>query len=181
MKGYRPRRQTNYLVQPGLLHTEGGWEARSSSHGFHGPKQIRATTHPSTREIIEAIPPDAKLFCKLDAVHGYFQLALDKKSSKLTTFLIQQGRFLYLRAPMGLNASSDEWCGQSDVIIKVAQFGAFAPDTACLTSHLRRLLQNNRGNRYQHIRQGGRISQLDRFPSNFLHRLLPEEWGQGKR
>ena len=185
-----------------------------------------------TREIIEAIPPDAKLFCKLDAVHGYFQLALDEPSSRLTTFLIQQGRFLYLHAPMGLNASSDEWCRQSDIIIAglsyamkivddtiiwanseaqleervttvlqrctenniniskkkfemgnsiqftghiisdggirpdddkfaalsnfqqpdnvkelrsflglVAQFGAFAPDTACLTSHLQQLLQ----------------------------------------
>ena len=58
-------------------------------------KFVQRPTHPfpSTREIIEAIPPDAKLFCKLDAVHGYFQLALDKKSSKLMTFLIQQGRF----------------------------------------------------------------------------------------
>ena len=66
-------------------------------------------THPfpSTREIIEAIPPDAKLFCKFDAVNGYFQLALDERSSKLTTFLIQQGHFRYLRAPMGLNASSN--------------------------------------------------------------------------
>ena len=80
---------------------------------------VRRPTHPfpSTREIIEAIPPEAKLFCKLDAVHGYFQLALDEKSSKLTTFLIPQGRFRYLRAPMGLNASSDEWCRQSDIII----------------------------------------------------------------
>ena len=172
-------------------------------------KFARRPTHPfpSTREIIEAIPPGAKLFCKLDAVHGYFQLALDEPSSKLTTFLIQQERFHYLRAPMGLNASSDEWCRQSELkervatvlqrcadnnitisrkkfemgnsiqfaghIISdggirpdddkfaalrnfqqpeyvkelrsflglVAQFGAFAPDAACLTSHLRQLLQ----------------------------------------
>ena len=82
-------------------------------------KFVRRPTHPfpSTREIIEAIPPEAKLFCKLDAVHGYFQLALDERSSKLTTFLIPQGRFRYLRAPMGLNASSDEWCRQFDIII----------------------------------------------------------------
>ena len=78
-------------------------------------KFVRRPTHPfpSAREIIEAIPPDAKLFCKLYAVHGYFQLALDKKSSRLTTFLIQQGRFRYLRKTMGLNASSDKWCRQS--------------------------------------------------------------------
>ena len=87
-------------------------------------KFVRRPTHPfpSAREIIEAIPPDAKLFCKLYAVHGYFQLALDKKSSRLTTFLIQQGRFRYLRKTMGLNASSDEWCRQSNVIIRGLPF-----------------------------------------------------------
>ena len=36
----------------------------------------------------------------------------------MTTFLLPQGKFRYLRAPMGLNASSDEWCCQSDVIIE---------------------------------------------------------------
>ena len=55
-------------------------------------------------------------------MHGYFQLALDEKSSKLTTFLFQQGRFRYLRAPMGLNASSYEWCRQSDIIIAELQY-----------------------------------------------------------
>ena len=49
----------------------------------------------------------------MDAFHGYFQLALSEESSFLTTFLPQQGKFWYLRAPMGLNASSDEWCCHS--------------------------------------------------------------------
>ena len=83
---------------------------------------VQRPTHPfpSTREIIEAIPSEAELFCKLNTVHGYFQLALDEQSSKLTTFLIHQGRFRYLRALMGLNASSDEWCRQSDFIIRAS-------------------------------------------------------------
>ena len=55
---------------------------------------------------------------KLDAVHGYFQLALDEESSIITTFLLPQGKFRYLRAPMGLNASSDKWCCHSDAIIE---------------------------------------------------------------
>ena len=71
-----------------------------------------------TKDIIQAVPPEAKFFSKLDAVHGYFQLGLDEASSKLTTFLLPQGKFRYLRAPMGLNASSDEWCCHSDVIIQ---------------------------------------------------------------
>ena len=63
---------------------------------------------PSTREIIEAIPPETKVFRKLDTMPGYFQLALDRQSNRLTMFLIRQGRFHYLQAPMGLNASPDE-------------------------------------------------------------------------
>ena len=61
---------------------------------------------PCTTEILQAIPLNARVFAKLDAVHRFFQLALDEKSSMLTT-----------RALMGLNASSDEWCCRSDVII----------------------------------------------------------------
>ena len=72
---------------------------------------------PSTRDILQAIPHDAVYFLKMDAVHGYFQLALSEESSLLTTFLLQQGKFQYLRAPMGLNASSDEWCCHSDRIV----------------------------------------------------------------
>ena len=32
---------------------------------------------------------------------------------------------------------------------------------------------------YQHV--GQRVSQRERLPPNSLHRLLPEDWGQGKR
>ena len=54
----------------------------------------------------------------MDTVLGYFQLALDEESSKLTTFLLPQGKFRYTRASMGLNASSDEWCSRSDIVIE---------------------------------------------------------------
>ena len=69
-------------------------------------KYVQRPTHPFTSktEIIQAIPPDAKFVCKLDAVHGYFQLALDEKFSR----------------PMGLNASSDELCRQTNVITSYA-------------------------------------------------------------
>ena len=51
---------------------------------------------PSTRDILQSIPAIARFFAKLDAVHGYFQLALDEASSYLTTFLVAQGRFRYV-------------------------------------------------------------------------------------
>ena len=62
------------------------------------------------------------IFSKLDAFHGYFQLALDEESSYLTTFLIPSGRYRYLRAPMGLSSSSDKWCRYSDFVIESCEF-----------------------------------------------------------
>ena len=46
-----------------------------------------------TTEILQAIPPKAKFFAKMDALHRYFKLGLDKESSRMTTFLLPQGKF----------------------------------------------------------------------------------------
>ena len=40
--------------------------------------------------------------------------------------------------------------------------------------------RNSRGARYQHVGQRG-VPQRKRLPPNSLHRLLPEDWRQGKR
>ena len=73
---------------------------------------------PSVNNIVQAIPSSASIFAKFDAVNGYFQIALDEESSKLTTFILPSGRYIYKRIPQGLNASSDEWCRRSDVVIE---------------------------------------------------------------
>ena len=61
---------------------------------------------PSVNDIVQAIPSSATIFAKFDAVNGYFQIALDEESSKLTTFILPSGRYRYKRIPQGLNASS---------------------------------------------------------------------------
>ena len=53
----------------------------------------------------------------MDAVNGYFRIALDVEFSLKTTFLLPSGRYRYLRIPQGLNTSSDEWCQRSDTVI----------------------------------------------------------------
>ena len=81
---------------------------------------VRRPVHPfpSVNDIVQAIPSSATIFAKFDAVNGYFQIALDEESSRLTTFLLPSGRYRYKRIPQGLNASSDEWCRRSDVVIE---------------------------------------------------------------
>ena len=73
-------------------------------------KFVKRPVHPfpSVAEMICSIPAGTKFFAKMDAIHGYFQLALAEESSKLTTFLLPMGRYHYLRASMGLSSSSDE-------------------------------------------------------------------------
>ena len=68
---------------------------------------------PSVSDIIQSIPSSAACFAKLDATHGYFQIPLSEEASRLTTFILPSGRYRYLRAPMGLSSSSDEWCRHS--------------------------------------------------------------------
>ena len=87
-------------------------------------KYVKRPVHPfpSVHDIVQSIPAGSKFFAKLDATHGYFQLALENESSLLTTFLVPTGRYRYLRAPMGPSSSSDKWCRQSDRAIEGMPF-----------------------------------------------------------
>ena len=73
---------------------------------------------PSVSDIIQRIPASAACFAKLDTTHGYFQIPLDEEPSRLTTFILLSGCFRYLRAPMGLSSSSNEWCRHSDRVVE---------------------------------------------------------------
>ena len=45
-------------------------------------------------------------------------MPVEEESSYLTTFLLPRGRFRYLRGPMGLLPTGDEWCLRSDAVIE---------------------------------------------------------------
>ena len=83
-------------------------------------KYVKRPVHnfPSSKDIMDRISPGSKFFCKMDCIQGYHQIELDEESSKLTTFILPEGRFRFKRTPMGLSASSDEWCKRSDEVIR---------------------------------------------------------------
>ena len=100
---------------------------------------------PSVQDIVQCIPAGTAFFAKMDAIHGYFQLALDEESSRLTTFLLPSGRYRYLRAPMELSSSSDEWCRHSDTVLEGLPFARkivddiliWAPDLPTLVDRIK--------------------------------------------
>jgi hypothetical protein len=73
---------------------------------------------PSPQQLLQCVGHKAKVFATFDAVQGYHQILLDHESSLLTTFILLSGRYRYTRAPMGLNASSDEWCARLDATLE---------------------------------------------------------------
>ena len=63
---------------------------------------------PTLEEVLPKLSK-AKVFTTLDAKDGFYQISLDKKSSKLTTFWTPFGRYRYLRMPFGVNAAPEEF------------------------------------------------------------------------
>ncbi|GBM86660.1 Uncharacterized protein K02A2.6 [Araneus ventricosus] len=51
----------------------------------------------------------AKIFSKLDANSGSWQITLDKKSSYLTTFITPFGRFRFQRLPFGISSAPEHF------------------------------------------------------------------------
>ena len=82
-------------------------------------RRVRQPIHPfpSPLEIIAGLNPKSTVFAKLDLLSGYHQIELTEKASYYTTFLLPSGMYRYLRAPMGLSSSSDEFCCHSDNIL----------------------------------------------------------------
>ena len=79
-------------------------------------KYIRRPYHPSKSpaEAISNITSSSKFFSTLDATKRYWQVPLEKESQDFTTFITPFGRFKFLRAPMGLASSQDEYCARDD-------------------------------------------------------------------
>ena len=82
----------------------------------HLNKFVERPTHPfpTPKDIVAMVPGTSRYFAVFDAKNGYWQIPLDEQSKPLTTFITEWGRYRYLRAPMGLASSGDEFCLRTD-------------------------------------------------------------------
>ncbi len=101
------------------------------------------------------LPITALIFATLDAKAGYWQIELDKASQDLTTFISPYGRYKFLRAPMGLASTQDEYCRRTDEIFTgLEQFRKVVDDLLIygsskqdLLNHVLQVLDRCRKNR----------------------------------
>ena len=75
-------------------------------------RPIHTFTHGT--DLLKNLDPKAVVFCKMDCLHGYFQIPLAVESRDICTFVSPFGTFRYCVAPMGVPSSSDEYNRRSD-------------------------------------------------------------------
>ena len=71
-------------------------------------KAIKRQHHkmPTTDEVLAEMA-DAKVFSKVDASSGYWQIKVTEESSNLLTFTTPWGRYKFLRLPFGIHSASE--------------------------------------------------------------------------
>ena len=72
----------------------------------------------STDQIRRQLDPKGKVYCTMDMVAGYHQVAIAEESRDLTTFIIPAGRFRFASLPMGLVSSGDYFNIETDDVVE---------------------------------------------------------------
>ena len=81
----------------------------------------------------------AKIFTKLDANSGFWQIPLDKSSRLLTTFITPMGRFCFNKLPFGISSAPEHFQKRISAILSglsgvVCQMGEGSTRARCQTT-----------------------------------------------
>ena len=68
----------------------------------------------TAQSVVADMPAGQRWFSTLDAKMGYFQVEIAERCQDLTCFMTPWGRMKFLRAPMGLTVSGDEYLRRGD-------------------------------------------------------------------
>ena len=64
---------------------------------------------PDVQNVLSQIENGAKVFSKLDANSGFFQIPIDEQSKLLTTFITPFGRYAFNRLPFGITSAPEHF------------------------------------------------------------------------
>ena len=83
---------------------------------------VRRGAHPvlTSQEAVSSVTEGSRWFTVLDAKAGYWQVEIAEEDQELTTFITPWGRYKFLRAPMGLSTSGDEYNRRGDEALQTA-------------------------------------------------------------
>ena len=112
-------------------------------------KRERYQSATPAQAVADIAAENAKIFTKLDALKGYHQCPLDRKSQELTTFITPFGRFKFLCAPFGISSISEHYNRRMDEAFAglqgyrrvVDDVVIFDKDKTQHASHVREFLQ----------------------------------------
>ena len=85
-------------------------------------KFVRRGAHPvvTPHEAVSSIKKGSRFHTTLDAKSGYWQILIAEEDQELTCFITPWGRYKFLRAPMGLAISGDEYNRRGDEALQTA-------------------------------------------------------------
>ena len=95
----------------------------------------------------------AKVFSKLDANSGFWQIPLTSSSKLLTTFLTHNGRYCFKKLPFGISSTPEHFqkrmnhilCGLPGVLCHMDDVLVFGKDTQEHDTRLEKVLQQIQG------------------------------------
>lgn len=95
-------------VVPKKSQNQGKVDVRITIDPQHLNKALKREYHPiATIEDVITRTNGSRYFTVLDANQGYFQIALDEESQKITAFNTPFGRYMYKRLPMGISSAPE--------------------------------------------------------------------------
>lgn len=74
------------------------------------PRRIPIPLLPRVEEELRRMEENSiieRVYTTLDAASGFWQIALDEESSKLTTFITPKGRYCFKRLPFGITSAPE--------------------------------------------------------------------------
>ena len=121
-----------------------------------------------------------KVFSKLDATSGFWQLPLDEDSAKLTTFITPFGRYFYKMLPFGISSAPEIFqrtmeeilAGEENVVCYFDDILIYSKDHSSHDEHLDKVMKKLES---VHLKLNDQKTELRKSEVEFLGHLINKD------